>query len=76
MSDGRQYTAREVVTQGWRWTPPFSNDGIRTAALVDIAESLWLIKCQLDSLGYDGVHEVIRRMRTKLRKPRKKRAKK
>lgn len=60
---------RDVTT--WDYECPNTWDGVRTAALLRIAEELTRIRQALDTVGLDGFHEVVRDARDRVRARKK-----
>lgn len=73
----QQYPARAVTQAGWVFRPAtdgtFTNETIRTAALVMVADELKAINNKIDALGADGIHRLIREALTETRAKRRSR---
>jgi hypothetical protein len=71
----RNHFEHDIATNHWHWeADKLCNEQIRTACLSDIAKTLRRIEAAINSLGADGIHELIR-LATKQAKRRERRLK-
>jgi hypothetical protein len=78
MNPNQKCTPGEIVNVWWTWRTDaagmLTDLSIQTAALVDLARTMRRIETQIQTLGNDGIHQLIREELKELR--RKTRARK